>query len=70
MGKASGMAKRVPRSREEFLGSEMTERQKVLAWLASIGETDQACIDEVIDQCKNDPEARAYYVFRYNEVIA
>lgn len=47
----------------------MTDRAKVLAWLAHIGETDQRCIDEVMAQCKADTEARAYYVSRYNEDV-
>jgi hypothetical protein len=46
----------------------MTDREKVLAWLKHIGETDQAIIDEIIFACKNDPEARAYYVKRSAEV--
>lgn len=46
-----------------------TDRQKVLDWLASIGETDQACIDEVLEQCKTDPDARKYYVMRSEEVF-
>ena len=46
-----------------------TERVKVLAWLAHIKEFDQRCIDEVIDQCKADPEARAYYLMRYEQDV-
>lgn len=47
----------------------MTDREKVLAWLAYIKETDQRCIDEVIEICKADPEARAYYVSRHDEDV-
>lgn len=39
-----------------------TDREKVLAWLASIKETDPAMIAFVIGQCVNDKEARAYYL--------
>lgn len=46
----------------------MTDRERVLKWLAHIGETDQAVIDEVINQCRTDKEARAYYVGRSAEV--
>jgi hypothetical protein len=45
----------------------MTDRAKVLAWLKRIGETDQAVIDEVIEACKTDPSARAYYLMRSKE---
>lgn len=45
-----------------------TDRQKVLDWLARIGETDEACINEVLEQCKTDPDARRYYVMRSKEV--
>ncbi len=48
----------------------MTDREMVLAWLASINETDQLCVNEVIEQCKNDPEARKYYVEKYNALLA
>lgn len=46
-----------------------TDRSKVLAWLAHIGEKDQRCIDEVIEQCRTDSNARAYYVKRHNEDV-
>lgn len=47
-----------------------TDRAKINAWLDSIGETDQFCRDEVLDQCKADKGARAYYVGRYEELAA
>ena len=37
-------------------------------WLEFIGETDKACIDEVLDTCRKDPEHRAYFVMRSGEV--
>ena len=47
----------------------MTDRRRVLAWLAHIKEDDQRVIDEVIEQCRNDSDARAYYVNRHNEDV-
>ena len=47
----------------------MTDREKVLAWLAHIKETDQVIIDDVIHHCKTDPEARAYFIRRHNEDV-
>ena len=37
------------------------DRQKILAWLGRIGETDQRCINEVLELCAKDVEARKYY---------
>jgi len=48
---------------------QLTDRQKVMAWLASIKEDGQRCIDEVIEDCKVNPEARAYYVSRHDEDV-
>lgn len=45
----------------------MTDREKVKFWLDHIGENDPACRDEVLDNCKANKEARAYYVSRFNE---
>ena len=42
-----------------------TDRAKVLEWLKFIGEDDEDCINEVLDRCKTDPEARAFYVSCY-----
>ena len=47
-----------------------TDKSKINAWLDKIGETDQACRDEVIELCKNNTEARAYYVSRYERGAA
>lgn len=49
--------------------TQLTDREKVLAWLAYIKEDDQRCIGEVIETCKADPEARAYFVSRHDEDI-
>ncbi len=45
-----------------------SDRQKVNLWLDSIGETDPECRREVLDHCAKDPDARAYYVSRYEEI--
>jgi len=34
----------------------------IRAWLAAIGETDPATIAEVIEHCRQDQDARDYYV--------
>lgn len=47
----------------------MTDRQKVMAWLAHIQETGQSCINEVIEHCKTNQEARKYFVSRYDEDV-
>lgn len=47
----------------------MTDRAKVLAWLSHIGETGERCITEVIESCIKDPEARKYYLSRYDEDV-
>ncbi len=40
------------------------DQQKIINWLASIGEDDQGMIDETIDRCKADPETLSYYLQR------
>ena len=49
--------------------TQITDRQKVLAWLKFINEDDQAIIDDVIHHCKTDPEARKYFVARHDEDV-
>lgn len=44
-----------------------SDRAKVNLWLTKIGEHDEACRAEVIEQCAKDREARAYYVLRYEQ---
>jgi hypothetical protein len=36
-------------------------------WLTFIGEHDPACINEVLENCRLDPDARRYYVGRSSE---
>lgn len=40
----------------------------IVRWLAHIGETDQAMIDDILDYCASNPEALAYYLGRAEEV--
>lgn len=40
------------------------ETDKIMAWLASIGEHDSEQISAVMDSCQRDLEARAYYLRR------
>jgi len=47
---------------------QLTDRQKVEAWLDLIQEFDPAIRAEVLEQCKTDIEARRYYVMRSEEV--
>lgn len=56
--------------REAFLRGDLTYESDVNKWLTKIGETDERCRKEVIEQCKVDVEARAYYVRRYHEEFA
>ena len=42
----------------------------VLAWLSEIGETDQAIVAEVLRQCRQDEEARRYFLGRAVEISA
>ena len=44
------------------LKSQGSDREKVNKWLDSINEFDEDCRAEVLVQCKDDPEAREYYV--------
>ncbi len=39
-----------------------TDRQKILFYLDSIGETDQALIDELLDRCRLDRNALAWVI--------
>jgi hypothetical protein len=44
------------------------EESNIRAWLARIEETDPAIISEVVDKCRNDLEARWYFLKRSEEV--
>lgn len=47
--------------------TELSTYQKIITWLASIGETDQSIIDETIDRCRSDIDAIAYFIQRAND---
>jgi hypothetical protein len=40
---------------------------RIREWCVRIGETDEDAIAEVLDLCRTDPEARAYYLCRATE---
>ena len=44
------------------------DKSNIRAWLAHIVETDPAIIAEVVDKCRNDLEARRYFLKRSEEV--
>lgn len=44
-----------------------SDNAKIIEWLDHIGEHDEACRQEVIDQCANDKDAMEYYLSRYDE---
>ncbi|MCU7803803.1 MAG: hypothetical protein KZQ96_11445 [Candidatus Thiodiazotropha sp. (ex Lucinoma borealis)] len=44
------------------------EESNIRAWLVHIGETDPAIIAEVLDKCRNNLEARRYFLKRSVEV--
>jgi hypothetical protein len=46
------------------------EEAAIRAWLALIGETDSAVVREVIDSCRSDPAALAYFIRRAAESTA
>ncbi len=46
------------------------DHQKIISWLASIGEDDQEMIDETIDRCKADPEALSYFLQRADGIAS
>lgn len=50
------------------LKSNQTDKEKILAWLASIC-APQDEVDEVIELCRNDKDCRAYYVKKYMEML-
>ena len=39
----------------------------VMGWLSSIGETDPAMVAEVINRCRQDPDALQYFLMRSKE---
>jgi len=54
------------RSHKAEIITELSTYQKIINWLASIGETDTEIINETIDRCKADPETLSYFLQRAN----
>lgn len=52
------------RARKADLLAALGEEQAVRRWLAHIQETDPAIIDDVIQKCRDTPEARSYFLHR------
>lgn len=48
----------------------VTDHQRILDWLALIGETDQETIAEMLDMCRNDPETLRYFLRRADEAVS
>jgi hypothetical protein len=46
------------------------DQQKILAWLAHIGEEEPEMISETLDRCRSDAEALAYFLLRAEEAIS
>jgi hypothetical protein len=44
------------------------DEENIRAWLTYIKETDPEIIIEVVDKCRNDPDARRYFLKRSEEV--
>jgi hypothetical protein len=69
-------AKALTLPQREFLKShkaeiitELSAYQKIINWLASIGEDDQSIIDEIINRCKTEPETLSYFLQRADGII-
>lgn len=52
------------RTRKADLLAALGEEQVVRRWLAHIQEDDPEIIDEVIHKCRDNPEARSYFLHR------
>jgi hypothetical protein len=44
-----------------------SKKQRVLNWLAYIGETDPAIIEDTLNRCRADQETLKYFLHRANE---
>lgn len=56
-----------PSPREPLPPLTATAENAIRAWLAHISETDPAAITEVLDRCRKDAQARAYFLRRASE---
>lgn len=56
------------RTRKADLLAALAEESAIRRWLAYIDEDDPEIIAEVVDKCRDNPEARAYFLSRAAEV--
>lgn len=61
---AVGRWSAVLKSRKPELIAYLIEESVVVQWLVSIEETEQEQVDEVINRCRQDPEALPYFLWR------
>lgn len=52
------------RTRKPDLLAVLAEESAIRRWLAHIDEADPAIIDDVIQRCRDTPEARSYFLHR------
>lgn len=57
----------VLKSRKSDLIAYLTNEKTVLDWLGRIGEDDPVVIGEVLNRCRQDPEALHYFLMRAGE---
>ena len=57
----------VLKSRKSDLIAYLTTERAVTEWLDRIGEDDPAVISEVLNRCRQDPEALHYFLMRAGE---
>lgn len=69
-GEESAVKRWLPIIRDNKLAiiAELQGLTCVLAWLEHIGETDPEIVADVLNRCRLDPEARAYFLKRAKEV--
>lgn len=58
----------MPAFRKQTFTITADEEQAVRAWLAQINETDPATIADVLERCRNDKEAGAYFLRRASKI--
>jgi hypothetical protein len=56
-----------PTIRQPSVPMTAEEESEIRRWLTKIDETDPVTIDEVLDRCRNNPEAREYFLSRASE---
>jgi hypothetical protein len=56
----------VLKTRKPELVAYLIGEVEVMGWLSSIGETDPAVVSEVLNRCRQDPDALQYFLRRAN----